>query len=146
MIARKGDNAVIASPKVFSTTGELPILSETDIKALTVRAKTRFHERLVGRVMERCSAKGYQFERERASHISKQVMSEMEDHKPNDVPKMKDYEKLTIVLLMMHRDATEAILSGPVVRNRHLPWAKRVDVVAKSYLTGLRRMNGQEVI
>ena len=73
-------------------------------------------------------------------------MTEMENHEPNDVPRMKDHEKLTIVLLVMQDDATGMVLSGQVVRNTHLPWAKRVDIVAKSYLTALRRITGQEVV
>ena len=146
IIARKGAKAVIAHPKMASFPGDRPTLSEVDIGALTFRLRSEFHERLIDPVVARGSACGHQFERTRVSHISKQIMVKMEDHKPNDVPRMKDHEKLTLVLLMMHDDAADIVLNGPVVRNARLPWAKRVDIVAKSYLTGLRRMRGLEAV
>ena len=43
-------------------------------------------------------------------------------------------------------DGMRVFTDTPVVRNARLPWAKRVDIVAKSYLTGLRRMRGLEVV
>lgn len=146
IIARKGEEAVIAHPNMASFPGDRPTLSEVDIKALMFRLRSEFHERLIDRVVARGNACGYQFERARVSHISKKIMVKMEDHKPNDVPRMKDHEKLTLVLLMMHDDAADIVLNGPVMRNSRLPWTKRVDIVAKSYLTGLRRMYGLEVI
>lgn len=145
VIARKENEIVIASTSAQSEAGKSPVLSDVDIKALTLRVKTDFHARLVENVIKRGQSKGYDLERARAERIGRQVMSVMSDHKRDDVPKMKDHEKLTLVLLMMHDDATDAVLTGPVLSNYHLSWAKRVDVVAKSYLTALRRMHGLEV-
>lgn len=145
LIARKENEIVIASTSEESVAGMSPVLSDIDIEALTLRVKNEFHERLVANVIRRGQAKGHDFERKRAERIGQKVMSVMSDHKRDDVPKMKDHEKLTLVLLMMHDEATDAVLSGPVLSNYHLPWAKRVDVVAKSYLTALRRMHGLEV-
>lgn len=146
IIARKDDRVVIACAKAPAEAAERLVLSKVDIKALTFRTKMEFHENLVSRVLARGDAKGHRFQRKRVSHIALQVMTAMENHKRDDVPKMKDHEQLTLVLLIMHEDATDLILSGPVIRNDNLPWAKRVDIVAKSYLTGLRRMHGQEVV
>lgn len=121
IIARKGAKAVIAHPKMASFPGDRPTLSEVDIRALTFRLRSEFHERLIDRVVARDSACGHQFERTRVSHISKKVLVKMEDHKPNDVPRMKDHEKLTLVLLMLHDDAADIVLSRLVVRNSRLP-------------------------
>lgn len=145
LIARKGSRAVIARTKTPPRPGVRPILSEIDLRALTFQVKRDFHRHLVGRVIARRKARGHAFERARISHITNQVMAATEVHDANDVPKMKDHERLTLVLMMMHDDATQIVLSGPVIRNRLLPWSKRVDIVAKFYLTGLRRMHGMEV-
>lgn len=124
IIARKGEEAVIAHPNMASFPGDRPTLSEVDIRALTFRLRSELHERLIDRVVARGSACKHQFERARVSHISKKVMVKMEEHKPNDVPRLKDHEKLTLVLLMLHDDAADIVLSRPVVRNSRLPWAK----------------------
>lgn len=145
VIARKGSRAVIASAIVRPGPDDRPILSQCDIDALTFRITQDFHERLVDRVIARGQARGHVFDPARVARIAAQVMAEMRVHEPDDVPKMQDHERLTLVLLMMHDDATPIILAGPVIRNNLLPWAQRVDVVAKSYLTGLRRMHGLEV-
>lgn len=146
LIARKGSCAVIARTLAAPRSNDRPVLTEPDLRALTFRTKREFHAKLVDRVVARGEARGYLFDRVRVTHVANQVMHVMDAHEPDDVPKMKDYEKLTLVLMMMHDDATQIVLSGPVIRNKLLPWSKRVDVVAKSYLTGLRRIYDMEVV
>lgn len=141
VIARKNDRAVIARSISRPKPDDRPILTKTDIDALTYRSRSDFHQALVNRVISRGDMRGYTFQRERVIHITKQVMASMQFYDPGDVPIMKDHERLTLVLLMMHDDATPLILSGPIIRNTLLPWSQRVDIVAKSYLTGLRRMH-----
>ncbi|WP_148292697.1 DUF4123 domain-containing protein [Paracoccus aminophilus] len=146
LIARNGSAAVIARAVSPPRRDDRPILSQADLHALTFRVKRDFHEKLVNRVISRAQSRGYAFELARVGHVAGLVMAVMEDHEPGDVPKMKDHERLTLVLLMMHDDAAPVVLSGPVIRNKLLPWSTRVDVVAKSYLTGLRQIYGLEVV
>lgn len=146
VIARKDSCAVIARTVTPPRPDDRPVLTQADLDALTFRVERDFHEVLVNRVMARGNGRGYVFRRDRVAHIASLVMAEMRAHEPGDVPKMKDHERLTLVLLMMHDDAAPIVLAGPVIRNTFLPWSKRVDVVAKSYLYGLRRMQHMGVL
>lgn len=125
LIARKGSCAVIARTSAAPTSNDRPVLTEPDLRALTYRIKREFHAKLVDRVLARGEARGYLFDRVRVTHIANQVMNVMDSHELDDVPKMKDYEKLTLVLMMMHDGATQIVLSGPVIRNKFLPRPKK---------------------
>ncbi len=146
VIARKGGDAVSVRALHQPLPADRPVLEDLDLRALTLSWREAFHSRLCERLVRRGASRGYDFDRDAVTDVARKVMRTMENHTPEDVPNLDDHMKLALVLLLLHPDAVEPVLTGPVIRNTRLGWAQRVDIVAKSYLTGLRRMNGMKVV
>ena len=146
IVARIDDRAVVAKGRPPPTGLGPPILTEVDLRALTGRHRRAFHERLATRVEMRFNSRGRTGQRDRIDRLSTEAMEAMAETSPRDAATLDDHVRLVTVLALLPDEMVAPVLKGPVMTNRHLTWSRRVDIVARSYMTALRRALGQEVV
>ena len=147
ILARQGD-AMLRAEATDAPCDVAPeaVLEAPDIRALTLRLRRDFHAELTARVAARFERNGRDVEPERLDRVSWRAMAAMERPRPGDAPTLDDHAKLVGVLMLMQDDAHEDVLTGPVMRNEHIRHRERVEIVARSYVTALRRLAGRDVV
>lgn len=122
------------------------ILSTVDHQNLIAPLVERYSRGLQSELEKRLAKQGREFQPDRTSEISMRLARFVYAAAGQPGAPIKSAAQLAAIFFLVGPEAETAILRGPVMQNRDIPLVQRFDMVANSFMTAVKRINGQEVL